>query len=257
MTILDDIISEKKAYIQYLKESDYLKSLPAIKFDFYSFKAALASPLLSLIAEVKKASPSKGVINPNFDPVSLAKHYESLGASALSVLTDQRFFQGSNDYLTAIKQQAKLPVLRKDFIIDPIQIKEAHLIGADAILLIAAILTLNQAQELIDCAKNYKLDILFEVHNDDDLEKASLLRGIDILGVNNRNLKSFEVDAKTSLLLKNKWKTRFNHALWVAESGYDSVDQLKILSENDFSAVLIGEGLVKNVNMINYFNNEI
>ncbi len=256
MTILDDIIATKKQYVTYLKTSDYLNSLQDHSFQAISFKQALTVSSLSLIAEVKKASPSKGLINKNFDPVSLANTYDRLGAAALSVLTDEIYFQGHNDYLMAIKKDVSRPILRKDFMIDPIQIKESSLIGADAVLLIAAILSNNQAQELIDCSREYGLDVLCEVHDSDDLVKVSSLKGIDIIGINNRNLKTFDVDMSTSLLLKKQIDEQFDSVICVAESGYDDVDQLDCLRESGFSAVLIGEGLVKNQFMIEYFNNE-
>ena len=178
------------------------------------------------------------------------------GASALSVLTDERFFQGHNDYLMAIKNHFRLPVLRKDFMIDPIQIKESSLIGADAILLILSILSVNQAQELIDSARQYDLDILCEVHDGDDLDKLSCLNHIDIIGINNRDLKNFDVDLSRSLTMKQQIDDCFDNVICIAESGYDHVDQLDEVIKAGFVAVLIGEGLVKNLNMINYFNNE-
>tara|TARA_Y100001968_G_scaffold333905_1_gene400863 strand:+ start:8502 stop:9269 length:768 start_codon:yes stop_codon:yes gene_type:complete len=254
MTLLDDIIIEKKRYVEYLKSSDYLTTLQGHVFNSLSFKEAIQSDDLSLIAEVKKASPSKGLINSNFDHLRLAKYYCDLGASALSVLTDKLFFQGDNAYLMDIKQQVSLPVLRKDFMIDPIQIKESSLIGADAILLIVAVLSQNQAQELIDCSKENDLDILLEIHTIHDLEKALCLKGVDIMGINNRNLNSFDVDLATSLVLKKDVDVRCDRVYCVAESGYESVDELEILEDHGFSAVLIGEGLVKNPNMIDYFN---
>tara|TARA_B100000427_G_scaffold329821_1_gene348175 strand:- start:7290 stop:8063 length:774 start_codon:yes stop_codon:yes gene_type:complete len=256
MTILHDIVADKKQYVDYLKTSDYLVSLEHYQFDSVSFKDSLLLKGLSLIAEVKKASPSKGVINSDFDPLVIAKSYMRSGASALSVLTDERFFQGHNDYLMAIKNHFKLPVLRKDFMIDPIQIKESSLIGADAILLIVSILSVNQAQELIDCARQYNLDILCEVHDGDDLDKVSCLNHIDIIGINNRNLKNFDVDLSRSLTMKQQIDDCFDDVICIAESGYDQVDQLDKLIKAGFFAVLIGEGLVKNLNMINYFNNE-
>ena len=256
MSILETIVEEKRKVVEFLKTSDYLTSIKSNEFKSYSFKDALNKTQLSLIAEVKKASPSKGVINPNFNHKDLALTYYNSGASALSVLTDERFFQGHNSYLMDIKNQIELPVLRKDFIIDPIQVEESAYMGADAILLIAAILSVQQAQELIDCAQEMQLDILLEIHDFNDFEKILALKSVDIIGINNRNLNSFEVDLNTALVLKKEIIKNFSNVCCVAESGYDCDLQLKKLSEEGFSGVLIGEGLVTNKAMIEYFKNE-
>ncbi|RAP26046.1 indole-3-glycerol phosphate synthase TrpC [Candidatus Marinamargulisbacteria bacterium SCGC AG-333-B06] len=256
MTILDDIIAEKKIYVDYLKSSDYLHSLHDRNFTSFSFKQAIAADGVSLIAEIKKASPSKGVINTQFDHLDLAKTYYNAGASVLSVLTDELFFQGHNSYLMDIKESVSIPILRKDFMIDPVQIEESSLLGADAVLLIAAILSSNQLQELIQCSREYGLASLCEVHDLADMEKLVGLADIDMIGINNRNLKTFDVDVNRALLFKEQFDDQFDKVLWIAESGYDRVKQLQSLEDLGFSAVLIGEGLVKSPFMIDYFKYE-
>lgn len=195
----------------------------------------------ALIAEIKKASPSKGLIREDFDPVSIAQAYERAGATALSILTDVPYFQGHDDYLNLVKNHVRLPVLRKDFMIDAYQIYESRLLGADCILLIMAAVDDDLAYELFKTAKSLRMDVLVEVHNHKELERGLLLSP-DLVGVNNRNLKTLEIDLDTSYeLLKHMPLT----ATKVAESGIYSHKDLAGFHEAGFNAFLVGESLMR------------
>jgi indole-3-glycerol phosphate synthase len=197
---------------------------------------------IGLIAEVKKASPSMGVICPNFNPVRIAKEYEAAGASCLSVLTDEKFFQGSLDYLRQIRAAVKLPLLRKDFIIDERQILEAIEWGADAILLIVAILTDEQLAKFHTLAVEAGLAVLVEVHDEEELNRALKINPA-LLGVNNRNLKTFQVDlATTENLAPQILKSG---SLLVAESGIHTRADVERVQKCGAGAILVGESLVK------------
>jgi indole-3-glycerol phosphate synthase len=198
-----------------------------------------------LIAEVKKASPSKGLIREDFDPVVLAKSYEAAGADCISVLTDEQYFQGSNTYLTDIRQQVKLPILRKDFTIDFRQIYEARLIGADAILLIAAILTTEQMSEYLQISRMIGLDALVEVHDREELERVLELDA-DLIGINNRNLKTFVTDLKTTEQLIGMIPAS---KIIVSESGIAHREEIQYLRHVGADAVLIGETFMRNANV--------
>jgi len=209
------------------------------------FVAALKSPRvgsIGLIAEVKKASPSMGVICPNFDPVRIAKEYEAAGASCLSVLTDEQFFQGSLDYLREIRATVKLPLLRKDFIIDERQILEAIEWGADAILLIVAILSDEQLAKFHSLAVEAGLAVLVEVHDEEELDRALKISPV-LLGVNNRNLKTFKVDLATTENLAPKIIQ--SGSLLVAESGIHTNADVARVQKCGAGAILVGESLVK------------
>ena len=197
---------------------------------------------IALIAEVKKASPSMGVICPNFDPVRIAKEYEAAGASCLSVLTDEQFFQGSLDYLRQIRAAVKLPLLRKDFIVDERQILEAIEWGADAILLIVAILTEEQLAKFHSLAIEAGLAVLVEVHDEDELERALKISPA-LLGVNNRNLKTFKVDLATTENLAPRIIK--GGSLLVAESGIHTRADVERVQKCGAGAILVGESLVK------------
>ena len=215
------------------------------------FFGALANPRrgdVGLIAEVKKASPSLGIICPDFDPVRIAREYEAAGASCLSVLTDEQFFQGSLEYLKAIRAAVSVPLLRKDFIIDERQILEAIEWGADAILLIVAILTDDQLSHFHALADAAGLTALVEVHDEAELERA-LKCGARLVGVNNRDLKTFKVDLATTERLATKLfnsdlETRASHLL-VAESGIHSRADVTRLKACGARAILVGESLMK------------
>jgi indole-3-glycerol phosphate synthase len=203
---------------------------------------------IALIAEVKKASPSAGVICPDFDPVRIAREYEAAGADCLSVLTDEKFFQGSLDYLRQIREAVKLPLLRKDFIIDERQILEAIEWGADAILLIAAILTDGQLARFHALAAEAGLAALVEVHDEAELQRA-LKTSPALIGVNNRNLKTFEVDLATTEKLAAALAQSDAAPLLVAESGIHTRADVRRLQQCGAGAILVGESLVKHGNI--------
>ena len=196
---------------------------------------------LNLIAEIKKASPSKGLIRQDFDPLHLAKCYRDGNASCLSVLTDEKYFQGNNKYINIIKKEVDLPILRKDFIVDPWQIKESRALGADCILLIMAALTLKEAIILEQEANNFGMDVLVETHTKEEIEMANKLETV-LVGINNRNLKTMEVDINNTLKLKNFINP---DKIIVAESGLKDNSDLQLLKENGIQNFLIGESLMK------------
>ncbi len=206
-----------------------------------SLKERILLPGFHIIAEIKRASPSKGLIAKDFDPVKIAKKYEKGGASAISVLTDEKFFMGHLEYLAAIRSVVSLPILRKDFIIDEIQLEEARAFGADAVLLIVAALEPSQLKNLIDTARSLGLEALVEVHNEIELEIA-LSSGAELIGVNNRNLKTFEVDINLSIRLKNLVPLDIP---MVAESGIKDIKDIERLKNAGIKAALIGESLIR------------
>lgn len=195
----------------------------------------------AVIAEVKKASPSKGVIRENFDPVAIAQSYQQGGAACLSVLTDHDFFQGHEDYLVAARNACNLPVLRKDFTIDPYQVWEARAIGADCILLIVAALEDALLQELYQCATEAGLDVLVEVHTREELQRALKL-DLKMVGINNRDLHSFDVSLDTTIALLEEIPT---DCLVVTESGILGPDDVKHMHEHGVHAFLVGEAFMR------------
>jgi indole-3-glycerol phosphate synthase len=202
---------------------------------------------INVIAEIKRASPSAGLIRPDFDPVELAKIYEKAGANAISVLTDEQFFQGHLDYLGQVKEAVSLPLLRKDFIIDPYQIYEARLAGADAVLLIAEALPPAQLMDLMILANSLTLTVLLEVHELDSLMQVRSLIGFplshySLLGINNRNLKTMQVDLATTLRLSEFYE---NKKELVSESGIQQRSDVRRLIEAGINGVLIGETLMR------------
>ena len=202
--------------------------------------AALSGNQLRLIAEVKRASPSRGLLCPDFHPVRIAKEYARGGAAAISVLTEVNYFGGSIDYLEAIKQKVSLPLLRKDFIFDPYQIYESRAYGADALLLIVASLNQRQLEELLTLSHNLGLSCLVEVHSRTELERA-LLSGARIIGINNRELKTFTVDINTTRRLMPLLS---REQLVVSESGIKSRGDVEKLKGWGVNAILVGEVLV-------------
>ena len=195
----------------------------------------------AIIAEVKKASPSKGVIRENFKPVEIAKSYASHGASCLSILTDEVFFQGSEAYLQEARNACALPVLRKDFIIDPYQVYETRAMGADAILLIVAALEKSQLHDLASQAADLNLDILVEVHNAQELETALTLP-CRLIGINNRNLRTFETNLQTTLDLLSQIDS---NRIVVTESGIHTTDDVALMRNNQVHSFLVGEAFMR------------
>ena len=253
MNILDTIVEQKKHEVAKLPAGSVtvasLQKALNQRGDLRDFAGALRQPRrgsIGLIAEVKKASPSAGVICPDFDPVRIAKQYEAAGASCLSVLTDEKFFQGSLDYLKQIRAVVKLPLLRKDFIIDARQILEAVEWGADAILLIVAILSDAELKHFHELACGAGLAVLVEVHDEAELERALVLQPC-LLGVNNRNLKTFTVDLATTERLAEKLfnQARPEDTLLVAESGIHSRADVDRVARAGAGAILVGESLVR------------
>jgi indole-3-glycerol phosphate synthase len=206
-----------------------------------SIEQKIALGKAGVITEIKKASPSKGLLRENFVPAQIAQTYEKNGAACLSVLTDREYFQGANVYLQAARAACHIPVLRKDFTIDPYQVYEARAIGADAILLIVACLELNQMIDLEACAHELGLDVLVEVHNAPELEQALELK-TSLLGINNRNLKTFEVTLQTTLSLLSMVPQ--NKTL-VTESGIMTRADVQLMREHKVNAFLVGEAFMR------------
>jgi indole-3-glycerol phosphate synthase len=253
MNILDEIVEQKKLEVDRLPErrlaAGDLRDALLEHGERRDFLAALRQPRignLGLIAEVKKASPSAGVICPNFDPVRIAREYEAAGASCLSVLTDEKYFQGSLDYLRQIRAAVKLPLLRKDFIIDERQILEAVEWGADAILLIVAILDDERLRRFHNLAAEAGLAVLVEVHDAAELDRALGL-GARLIGVNNRNLKTFHVNLAVTeqLAAKLRQSAPAGAPLLVAESGIHTRADVIRVQQAGAAAILVGESLVK------------
>lgn len=244
--ILDKIVDKTLTRLEGLKaakpyEAVKQEALAAKSSSPFSFENALKTNDIAFICEVKKASPSKGIISEDFPYLEVARKYLSAGANAISVLTEPYFFLGSDRYLKEIKQETKLPVLRKDFTLDPYQIYEAKLIGADAVLLICAILDTGTIKEYITLADQLGLSCLVEAHDEKELFSA-LEAGARVIGVNNRNLKTFEVDINTSVRLRELVP---KDKLFVSESGIKTAGDISVLRRNGTNAVLIGETLMK------------
>jgi indole-3-glycerol phosphate synthase len=243
---LAEIVAHKRALVAAAKAIRSLADLEAaaaaadpVRGFIAAIHAAHVRGDLALIAEIKKASPSKGLIRADFDPPVLARAYAAGGATCLSVLTEDRWFLGSDAYLMAARAACVLPVIRKDFIVDPWQVIEARAINADAVLLIMAALSDTQAAELEAVATAHGLDVLVEVHNAEERDRALLLK-TPLLGINNRNLKTLEVDLKTSFDLADTPGRTL-----VAESGLSGPDDLARLAEVGITTFLVGESLMR------------
>jgi indole-3-glycerol phosphate synthase len=243
--ILDTIAASTRKRVDAQKEK---KSLDAVKKEALRcggtpslFEDALRRPGVSFICEVKKASPSKGLIAPHFPYVDIAREYEAAGADAISVLTEPEFFLGSNGYLKEIHQAVSTPLLRKDFTIDEYQIYEAKVIGASAVLLICALLQKEQLTRYIAISRELGLTPLVEAHTDEEVAMAADA-GATVIGINNRNLKTFEVDFSNALRLRSLVD---KNTVFVAESGIKGPEDMKALAEAKVDAVLIGEALMR------------
>ena len=246
IVMLDEIVEKTKLRIDEEKKIKSLDDLKAevlskeIEMDF-PFKKALSAPDISIIAEVKRASPSKGLIAEDFDYVKIAKEYEEAGASAISVLTEPYFFLGSDDYLSDIAQNVSIPILRKDFVIDEYMIWQAKALGASAILLIVSILDTVQLKKYLDLAHDLGLSAIVETHDASEISTAMIV-GAEIVGVNNRNLNDFTVDIENSINLR---RCVSGDVVFISESGIKTKEDVTRLKENNVDAVLIGETLMK------------
>ncbi len=244
MTILDKIIAEKYKEVEAQKVIMPVSKLEKAEIfgrKTISLKESLVKPGSSgIIAEFKRKSPSKGIINDKVKVEEVTNGYAHAGAAGLSVLTDRPFFGGALVDLMAARQVNRIPILRKDFMVDEYQVIEAKAMGADVILLIAAALELEQIKKLARCAKLLGLEILFEIHASEELDK--IVDEVDMVGVNNRNLKDFKVDIEHSLMLAQKLPDKF---VKVSESGIDNVDIIKYLKGHGFKGFLIGENFMK------------
>lgn len=245
MSILDGIIEKKKERLRHVKSKTSLSEIKAMISGLDStrdFKKAIKREKnIRLIAEIKKASPSKGIIRADFDLERIASVYEEKAVDAISVITEEDFFLGSTDYIKIVKDRVTRPVLRKDFIFDDYQIYESRAFGADAILLIGAILDRVQAEEYLHMARELGLAVLFEVHDYHDLEKA-LRIDADIIGINNRDLKTLMVDINTTFLLKKEIPS---DRLTVSESGIKSREDVLRLDLAGIDAMLVGTTLME------------
>lgn len=244
--ILEEIAAKTRERIEAEKRRLSLGELQAAVRDMdsntgFPFEKALAKQGMSFICEVKKASPSKGVIAEHFPYVEIGMEYERAGADAMSILTEPFYFQGSNDYLTAIRKEVSIPLLRKDFTVDEYMLYEAKQIGADAVLLICAILSQTQLEEYAGIARELGMSALVEAHDEREIQMA-LKAGAKIIGVNNRNLKDFTVDITNSVRLRELVPREI---LFVSESGMKNRADIARLEENGTNAVLIGETFMR------------
>ncbi|QLE01664.1 indole-3-glycerol phosphate synthase TrpC [Galbibacter sp. BG1] len=247
MNILDKIVADKKKEVTLKKELIPVSQLEAsvlFSRNCFSLAEKLKASNTGIIAEHKRRSPSKSVINQSLNVQDVAKGYENAGACGMSVLTDGKYFGGSLDDLLLARASVSIPLLRKEFIVDTYQLIEAKAYGADVILLIAAILTRYETKLLSETAKNLGLDVLLEVHNEEELEK-SIMPSLDMLGVNNRNLKTFEVSLEISKSLSEKIPDDF---VKVSESGISNIQSIKELKPYGYKGFLIGENFMKTDN---------
>lgn len=241
--VLRTIVAARRQRIEEVRATTPLEKLRQVaksRSEYRSFSAAISGEVLSVIAELKRASPSRGLLRPNYRPLEIAESYQQAGASALSVLTEEQFFQGSLNDLKAVREAVRIPVLRKDFIVDEYQVYEAVAEGADALLLIVAALEDKNLNHLIQLSEQLHVAALVEVHTAAELERA-IPAGARIIGVNNRNLNTLEVSLETSFRLREMIPSS---CLTVSESGIKSGSDLEKLAKAGFNAVLIGEHLM-------------
>ena len=243
--ILDEIVASTNKRVENAKKAVSIEEIKKIALEqpneqSFPFEKALAQEGMSFICEVKRASPSKGLIAEHFDYLAIAQSYEMAGAAALSVLTEPEFFKGKNGYLTEIKQTVNLPILRKDFVIDEYQIYEAKAIGADAVLLIVSILDDEQLQQYHDLAYSLGLSALVEAHSSEELDRALGLNA-RVIGVNNRDLKTFTVNLENSVALRSQVP---KDTLFIAESGIKTREDVFVLEKGAVDGILIGETMM-------------
>lgn len=244
-TILGKIVDRKyEEFSARLKQRSLkdIEELAQAATPVRGFAQSLMSKRPGVIAEIKKASPSKGIIRENFNPAEIAEQYQQAGAACLSVLTDIDFFQGADENIEIARSHCALPALRKDFLINPYGVIEARALHADCILLIVASLSDMQLEEMSKTAFEHNLDVLVEVHDENELERALKLSEQCLLGVNNRNLKTFEVDLNTSIRLKRLLDPS---RLLITESGIATPDDVALMQKNDIHAFLVGESFMK------------
>jgi indole-3-glycerol phosphate synthase len=252
--ILEQVVEQRKITVQQLKNIvpvSSLEQMPYFENECLSLKQFLCNESLTgIIAEFKRASPSKGIINDTADIIDVLSAYETFGASAVSILTEPHFFNGNNDDVLDAKSIVEIPILRKDFVFDEYQIVESKAIGADAILLIAASLTVAEVKRLAKFATGLGLDVLLELHGEEELEY--ICDEINIVGINNRNLKTFEVDIDRSLRMAEKIP---NNKIKIAESGISSIENILLFKQHGFKGFLIGENFMKEKNPADAFKN--
>ncbi len=261
---LTQICAAKRQHIAQCKTqiplNKLLRDISAQNLVPRGFAAALRQQVqqkqTGLIAEIKKASPSKGLIRANFNPQEIAKSYEEAGATCISVLTDAPYFQGKNEYLQQAYQASKLPILRKDFMLDEYQIVEAKALGADCILLIMAALDDNQAADLEAAALELKMDVLLEIHNEQELERALRLQS-KLLGINNRNLKTLQIDLTTTKRLLPLIKNSTNEYVIVCESGISCNADIQDMQQMGIYCFLVGESLMRQTDIVSATKNLI
>lgn len=249
MNILEQIYQDKLIEVRNKKKlvpaQEICRQIKCMAVSTRHFTGAIRQKLAEnktvIIAEIKKASPSKGIIRADFDPITIAKSYQENGATCLSVLTDEKYFMGKNEYLSQIRQNVDLPILRKDFIIDEYQILESKLIGADCILLIMAMISLEQAIKLEQAAIDIGLSVLIEIHNEADLQKALQLKS-KLIGINNRNLKTFEVSLQISKQIASKIPS---DKIIICESGIFTKTDIEEMKQIGINSFLVGESLMK------------
>jgi indole-3-glycerol phosphate synthase len=254
MNILDKIVSDKRKLVEYQIKA--VKNIELEKSKHFNRKALSFSKSIKeksgIISEFKRQSPSKGIINNTANILEVVKTYEKAGASALSILSDKKYFGGENNDIITVRDYIDIPILRKDFIIDEYQIVEAKAIGADVILLIAAILSKEEVLQFAKFAKSLGMEVLLEIHNIAEL--SAINQFVDCVGVNNRNLKDFTIDINNSIFLSKKIPGNF---VKVSESGINSINTINILKEHNFKGFLIGENFMKTDNPGQACNNFI
>ncbi|RFA31228.1 indole-3-glycerol-phosphate synthase [Alkalilimnicola ehrlichii] len=234
-------VGERSLAIDYKTLQARVADLPPPRGFVAQLQRHIAAGRAGVIAEIKRASPSKGLIREHYDPAAIARTYEAAGASCLSVLTDRDFFQGSDEHLQVAREACSLPVLRKDFVIDPYQIYEARLLGADCVLLIVAALGDPLLRELYEIARSLQLDVLVEVHDAEEMARALALNP-PMVGVNNRNLRTFDTDIKTTLALRGQVPAGVT---LITESGIHTREEVELMTENGIHGFLIGESFMR------------